>query len=190
MSQTLNAARRGAEIAAFPIHEVDTKANTMGQGWQVIAAARARESGGDAAAMVEAAAKARSTLATMVYVDTLEYLHRGGRIGGAASLVGTLLDLKPQILVNHETGLVEPGARTRTRGKAIEAAYQSFFAKMKPDRPLHIAVMHANVPDLAQEIADRIRREYASAELIVALTSAVLGTHIGPGAIALCGYYE
>jgi DegV family protein with EDD domain len=170
------------------VHIVDSKANSMSLGWQVLAAAHAREASGDVAAMLAAADRVRQNLVTLLYVDTLEYLHRGGRISGAARWAGTVLQLKPQLYVDHHTGEIKLAARTRTRSKAMEALYQSFFRQLDVNKPLHVAVMHGNIPEEAQRIADRIRREYAPVELVVSLTSPVMGIHTGPGAIALCGY--
>ena len=76
----------------------------MGLGWQILAAARARESGGKIAAMVAAADYVRIRSVYLITLDALEYLHRGGRIGGAQAFIGQLLNLKPQISVNHENG--------------------------------------------------------------------------------------
>jgi DegV family protein with EDD domain len=188
MSSTYQSARQIETLVDIPVHIVDSKANSMSLGWQLLAAARAREEGGDAAAMLTAADRVRDNLVTLLYVDTLEYLHRGGRISGAAKWVGTALQLKPLLYVDHHTGEIKAAARTRTRSKAIEALYQSFFQQVDVNKPLHVAVMHGNIPEEAQRIADRIQQEYAPVELIVSLTSPVMGIHTGPGAIALCGY--
>jgi DegV family protein with EDD domain len=188
MSSTYQAARQIENRVDIPVHIVDSKANSMGLGWQVLAAARAREEGGDAAAMITAADRVRDNLVTLLYVDTLEYLHRGGRISGAARWVGTALQLKPQLYVDHHTGEIKAAARTRTRSKAIEALYQNFFQQVDVNKPLHVAVMHGNIPEEAQGLAARIQREYAPVELVISLTSPVMGIHTGPGALALCGY--
>lgn len=188
MSSTYQAAKQIETLVDIPVHIVDSKANSMSLGWQLLAAARAREEGGDTAAMLTAADRVRENLVTLLYVDTLEYLHRGGRISGAAKWVGTALQLKPQLYVDHHTGEIKLAARTRTRSKAIEALYQNFFQQLDVSKPLHVAVMHGNISEEAQRIADRIQQEYAPVELVVSLTSPVMGIHTGPGAIALCGY--
>lgn len=191
MSSTYNAAEQGAaRVPGVPIHVVDTRANSMSQGWQVLAAARAREEGGDAQAMIAAADRVRSRLATTLYVDTLEYLHRGGRIGAAARFVGAALNIKPQLYVNHQTGEVEAGPRVRTRRKAVEAMIEAFCGQMDRSRPIRVAVLHGNVPDEVKALAERIRHLLDPVEIVIGLTSPVLGVHTGPGALALCGYYE
>ena len=188
MSSTYQSARQIERQVDIPVRIIDSKANSMSLGWQVLAAAQAREAGGDATAMTAAADTVRDNLVTLLYVDTLEYLHRSGRISGVARWAGTALQLKPQLFVDHRTGEIKLATRTRTRSKALETLYQSFFQQVDVSRPLHVAVMHGQVPEEAQAIAERIRQEYAPRELFVALTSPVLGIHTGPGAIALCGY--
>lgn len=190
MSGTYESAQLAAPIIDMPVHVVDSKSNSMSLGWQVLAAARAREMGGDAAAMVAAAAAARKTMAYIITLDTLEYLHKGGRIGSASAFVGTLLNFKPQILVNHETGMVEAGRRTRTRQKALQALYNDFFAQLDTHKPMRIAVLHNAALPEAEALAARVQAEFSPRELIISIVSPVLGVHTGPRAIALVGYTE
>ncbi len=190
MSGTHDAAQQAAAKAPLPVHVVDSRGPTMTVGWQVLAAARAREAGGDAQAMIAAADRVRRGLVQIVYLDTLDYLHKGGRIGGAAHLIGTLLNIKLLVHINHETGLVEPEGRARTRKSGIEQLYQAFFRQLDTSRPLHIAVLHGNCRPDAEALAERIRQEYRPQELLISVTGPVLGVHTGPGALALCGYSE
>jgi DegV family protein with EDD domain len=190
MSGTYDAALLGAQQVSFPVTVVDAKGPTMSLGWQVLAAARAREAGGDARAMVEAAERARLGMALWVSLDTLDYLHKGGRIGNATRLIGTLLSIKPLVFIDHATGLVEAGPLVRTRRKSLDALYQSFFAQLAGRRLLHIAVLHGGAADEAAEIAERVRREHNPGELILTTTTPVLGVHTGPRAVALCGYAD
>jgi DegV family protein with EDD domain len=190
MSGTIESVKQAQAQADIPIHIVDSLSASMGQGWQVLAAARVREAGGDAQAMIAAADKVRQTLQVIFAVETLEFLHRGGRIGGAVKLVGTALQLKPQLYVDHRTGRVEPGERTRTYKKAVERMYDVFFEKMDTSKPMHIAVLHAAAHEQAEAILARIQNEYKPAELFAFQASPVIGTHAGPGTVGLCGYYE
>ncbi len=190
MSGTYNAARLGADLVSFPVTVVDAKGPTMSVGWQVLAAARVREAGGDARAMIAAAERARQSMAQWVSLDTLEYLHKGGRIGNATRLVGTLLNIKPLVFIDHTTGLVESGPQVRTRRKSLDALYQSFFAQLGGRQRLRIAVLHGGAEEEAKEIAGRIQREHNPLELILTMTTPVLGVHTGPRAVALCGYAD
>jgi DegV family protein with EDD domain len=190
MSGTVESARQAAEKADIPVHVVDSLSGGTGLGLQVLAAARAREEGGDAQAMITAADRARKTMQFIFFVDTLDNLYKGGRIGGAARLIGTALNLKPVLYVDHEVGQVESAEKTRTRKKALERIYELFFEKIDITRPLHIAVVHSGVPELANNLAARIREVYQPVELLVTVISPVMGTHIGPGAVGISGYCE
>ncbi len=188
MSSTYSSAQQAAAMTQFPVHVIDSKANSLSQGFVVLAAARTRDSGGSVQEIIAAAEQVRRSLATMLYVDTLEYLRKGGRIGRAAMWLGTALNLKPQLYVDHATGKIEPGTRARSRTKALEKMYQAFFEQMDLAKPLHVGIVHAQIPDEAEAIADRIRREFDPVELHISVTSPMMGVHTGPGAMAFCGY--
>ena len=194
MSGTYQAALQAAQLAVVPVHVIDAKGPTMSLGWQTLAAARARETGVDTAGIIAAADCVRQTLVQFVYLDTLDYLYKGGRIGNATRFIGALLDLKPLVEINHQTGLVEGADRVRTRRKGIEALYQRFFkqfdAAITGQRSLHIAVLHGGAPEDAALLAERIQQEYRPSELVINITGPVLGLHTGPRALALCGYSE
>jgi len=190
MSGTFRSAQQAAKATDVPVHVVDSKGPTMTLGWQVLAAARAREAGGDATAMVQAANDARSTMVQFVCLDTLEYLHKGGRIGGATKFIGGLLNIKPLIYIDHVTGLVEAAARVRSRKRALETLYQKFFKQLDTTKDIRVAVLHGGALEEAQRLVERIRREFSPIELLLDITGPVLGVHTGPRAIALCGYAE
>ena len=194
MSGTYQSALQAAQLVEMPVHVIDAKGPTMSLGWQTLAAAHARDAGADVAGIMAAIDHVRQTLVQFVYMDTLEYLYKGGRIGNATRFIGALLDLKPIVEINHLTGLVEGADRVRTRRKGIEALYQHFFRKfdmaIAAQRPLHIAVLHGGAPEDAALLAERARQEYRPAELLVNITGPVLGLHTGPRALALCGYAE
>ena len=190
MSGAILSARRAAEDAAIPVHVVDSLNNSMGLGWQVIAAARVREAGGDLAEMLAAAAKVRKAMAYYISLDTLEYLSRGGRIGQAARLVDSVLHIKPLIYVRPDTGTVGAGIPSRSRRGAIEGLYKEFFRHVDPTHPLHITVLHNAALPEAEVLAARVRAEYSPAEIFISIVCPSLGVHTGPRAIALCGYSE
>jgi DegV family protein with EDD domain len=190
MSGTYALAEQVGRQMKVPVYVVDSKGPTMSLGWQVLAAARCREAGGSAMEMVATAAKVRSKMVQIVCLDTLEYLQRGGRIGMATRLIGTLLNLKPLVQINHETGLVEASGQARTRRKSIETLQARFFDGIEAGKPLHVAVLHGDALPEAEELAERIQQEYAPKELLINITGPVLGIHTGPRALALCGYTE
>lgn len=188
MSGTYQSACQGAESAAIPVHVHDARTNSMGLGWQVLAAARAREAGGGSAEMLQAADRARRSMVYIISLDTMEYLSRGGRIGGAVRFLSSVLKIKPQISVNHETGKVEAGMPARSRQKALEGLVHDFFNRIGSKRPLRIAVLHNAALDEAKVVAARIEAEYHPDEIHICIVSPILGVHTGPHAVALCGY--
>ena len=190
MSGTFQLAQQVGQQMKVPVHVVDSKGPTMSLGWQVLAAARLRELGGNAAEMVEAAARVRDKLVQIVCLDTLEYLHRGGRIGSATRFIGSLLDIKPLVQINHQSGLVEFCGQARTRKKSIETLVNRFFEQLAPGKPMRVAVLHGSALPEAQALAARIKEKYNPLELLVNITGPVLGIHTGPQALALCGYTE
>lgn len=190
MSGTYGSASQAAEMIDIPVRVLDSKSNSMSLGWQVLAAARAREGGADLAGMVAAADQARATMVFLISLDTLEYLHKGGRIGDASHFIGNLLDLKPQISVDHRTGQVAAGRRSRTRKKALADLYQDFFSLIDQEKTLRVAVLHNAALQEAQALAARIEAEFHPAETILSIVSPVLGVHTGPRAVAICGYTD
>lgn len=190
MSGTIESARMAAKNFEIPVTIIDSKSNTMGLGWQVLACARARETGAKVSEIVAIVDNVREHLHLHVLLDTLEFLFKGGRIAGAAKLVNNVLKIKPQIRVNHATGSVEPVDISRTRAKAIESLYSAFTKKLDLSRPLRIAILHNDALEEAKALAEKVAAELKPVELIIQLTSPVLGVHTGPQAIALAGYYE
>ena len=162
----------------------------MSLGWQVLAAARCRDEGMDLNTILGRLAQVRGKLAQFVAMDSLEYLQHGGRIGGAVKWAGSILNIKPLVSINHQTGLVEPVSLARTHTALVDLLYKKFFERLKGLINPHIAVLHGNVPDQAQALANRIRAEFNPQELLVNITGPVLGLNTGPGALALCGYGE
>lgn len=188
MSSTYESALLGARSATIPVHVMDSRANSLTQGFEVLAAARVRAGGGTAQDMLAAAERVRRHAVTLLHVDTLEYLRRGGRIGRAAKWLGTILNLKPLLQVDHETGRIEPLSRARSRAQSLEKLYHAFFERLDTSLPLHIGIVHSESRADADALAARIQRDYQPAELLIGVTSPVMGVHTGPGAMALCGY--
>jgi len=188
LSGTHNAACIGADMVDIPVTVIDSKANSLSFGWQVMTAVRVRDAGGSVKDIQSATARVLQNTVTMLYVDTLEYLHRGGRISGISKFVGSILSIKPLVRVNHRTGQMEPVSRVRTRKQGLRALYRMFFEELDTSQPLHIGVIHGDNLAVAEEIASRIKTEYDPAELMIRMTAPVMGVHTGPGAIGLCGY--
>lgn len=190
MSGAYHMASEAAKLVRVPVSVVDGKSPSMSLGWQVLAAARARDAGmkvGEILAMLD---ELKTRLVQYVAMESLEYLQKSGRIGNAVKWVGSVLKIRPLVSINHKTGLVEPASLSRTHKGVIDQMYNKFFEHFKAKQKLHIAVMHGNILTEAEEMAERIKREFNPVELIVNITGPVLGISTGPGALALCGYAE
>jgi len=190
MSGAYQCALNAAKLVKIPVSVVDSKGPTMTLGWQTLAAARARNAGASVAEILAELEKIRSRMAQFVCMDTIEYLQHGGRIGNAIKWVGGLLQVKPLVSINHQSGLVEPVFLARTHHLVVDMMYKKFFQQIGEKTKLHIAVLHGNVEEEACALAERIRQEFNPAEVLVNITGPVLGINTGPGALALCGYSE
>ena len=190
MSGAYDMAKTAAGQASIPVRVVDSKGPTMSLGWQVLAAARARDNGADLDEIVEAAAIIRENVVQMVAMESLEYLQYGGRIGDAVKWVGNVLKVKPLVAINHETGRVQPIGLARTHTSLVNLLYTKFFEHLHGEGNLHLAVLHGNVLEEAQKLVEKIKTDFDPFELMINITGPVLGINTGPGALALCGYVE
>lgn len=190
MSGAYDMAKQAAERAEIPVTVIDSKGPTMSLGWQVLAAARARDEGASMKEILARVDEVRGNMVQIVAMETLEYLHTGGRIGEAAKWVGSLLNVRPVIAINHTRGVVTPAGLARSHKASVRMLYKKFFEAVGDLNGLHIAVLHGAAHEEAQKLADRIREEFNPVELILNITGPVLGINTGPGALALCGYAE
>ena len=190
MSGAFQAARSAAEMVKIPVYVVDSKGPTMSEGWQVLAAARVREQGGNSQEMLAKVEQVRQTLVQVVGMEGMDFLSKGGRIGDAAKWIGSALQIKPVVSINHISGKVEPVGLARTHKNMVEMLYKTFFKRINTAKPMHIAVLHGNVLSEAETLARRIQKEFSPLELILNITGPVLGINTGPRALALCGYTE
>jgi DegV family protein with EDD domain len=126
----------------------------------------------------------------LLTVDTLEYLHRGGRIGAAAKFLGSLVQLKPLLEVNHDTGVLEPVERVRTRRRALSRLLEETFKRVDPSKPTRVAIVHGGAAEDAQALRQEVERTYEPLEVIVSAITPVLGVHGGPGAVLVVAYNE
>jgi DegV family protein with EDD domain len=188
MSGTILSARTAAESSPIPVHVIDSKSNSMGLGWQVIAAARAREKGAMLNEILAIIEKVRNSLAYYISLDTMDYLIKGGRFGDAVKFLNSVLKIKPLILVKHDSGTVGASIPARSRAGAIDGLFKQFFKNINTDLPLHITVLHNAAYEEAKALAERVIEEYHPKEIFISIVSPILGVHTGPRAIALCGY--
>jgi DegV family protein with EDD domain len=186
ISGTVDAARlAAAEVASsgLGVEVVDSRSIGMGLGFGVITAARIAARGSTPRESAEAALRRSLNASIFMYVDTLEYLRRGGRIGAAQAWLGSALTIKP--LLNLVDGRLEPLDRVRTAERAIARLVEVAVAEAGTDL-VDIAVHHLAAADRAEAVADRLRAQVpALNELSVSEVGAVIGAHVGPGSVGV-----
>lgn len=162
---------------------VDSNTTSMALGYQAIMAARAAADGASLSECVAVAEEAKKKTGVVFAVDTLEFLHRGGRIGSGSRFLGTALKLKPILEVAN--GRVEAVERVRTRRKSLERLVDLIEERIDGRTPVHLASLNANAADDAQECLEIANERFKSIESISSTVSPVIGTHTGPGTVGL-----
>ena len=156
----------------------------MALGFQVLAAARSADEGKTFEEVTEIARAAKHQTGVLAVVDTLEFLHRGGRIGGASRLLGTALSMKP--VLELQDGVLDVVERVRTRSKA-QARLLDILEERIDGRPnLRLAVLHAAAEQRARDLLEIAANRLNPLETVFSELSPVVGTHVGPGTLALC----
>jgi len=184
LSGTLASAIQARELLpGAPIEIVDSRTTAMAMGFQVLAAARAAADGATLADCKAIAIKSREHTGVIFAVNTLEFLHRGGRIGGAARLLGTALNMKPILEVTG--GRVEPIQRVRTRSKSLNRLVELVEERIAGRQPVRLATLHANSPEDAKTILKATSEKVNAVETIFSEVSPVVGTHTGPGTVGI-----
>ncbi|MCQ1578742.1 MULTISPECIES: DegV family protein [Streptomyces] len=178
-SGTYDAAQLAAKDAPVPVRVVDTGMVAMALGFCALAAAEAAEAGGGLDEAVSAAEKRAAGTSAYFYVDTLDYLRRGGRIGTAQALLGSALAVKP--ILELDGGRIEMLEKVRTASKAI-ARLEEIVAERAGAAPVDIAVHHLAAQERADRLAERLRERVPGlVDLHVSEVGAVIGAHTGPG---------
>lgn len=188
MSGTYEAASVAAESAAVPVTVVDSMTVAMGMGFAVLSGAAAAGSGASAGAVAEVIRRRAAAATTFFYVDSLEFLRRGGRIGAAAALLGSALSVKPLLTVSK--GEIRPYERVRTASKALarleELGVSALARAAGTSEHVDVAVHHLDSVEGAEALVAHLRgRVAALGDISVSEVSAVLGAHAGPGTLGI-----
>jgi DegV family protein with EDD domain len=190
LSGTFKSALAARELVNHvPIEVIDSRSASLGLGFVVLAAARAAGLGQDLSGVVAAARQLIPKINVIFVVDTLRYLHMGGRIGGASAMLGTALHIKP--LLHLCDGEVNPLERVRSKCKATERMLEIMAQRLEEDRSdgvLHAAVAHADRAEEALELKEQVLSRFQPAEFYVTELTPAIGTHVGPGTLGL-GWY-
>lgn len=189
LSGTYSSAMAAKDMAPdIPIAVVDSRTTSMGLGFLALAAARAAREGKGLDEIVVTLEAIIPKVHVWFVLDTLKYLAKGGRIGGAQALMGSMLSIKPILQV--EGGKVEQLDKVRTRGKAVERMVE-LFKREVDGKPVHCAVIHTLSPDDAERLKNRIVADFPDVQdMAITGVSSAIGTHVGPGALGLCFYAE
>jgi DegV family protein with EDD domain len=174
-------------VPDIPIEVIDSRLALMGEGFAVLAAAKAASVG---TSMEQVAKAVQDVLAkTYVYIalDTFEFLRRGGRVSFPKAIIASLLQVKPVMVIKD--GKLEAVARPRTMPAAIETMVELMKQKSSND-PLHVSVMHADNPDGALALKMEVDKYLKYSEIITTEVTPIIGTHLGPGALSIAFYNE
>jgi DegV family protein with EDD domain len=185
LSATAEAAELAAKDSRVPVRVIDSRTVAMALGFATLAAAEAGRAGKDLDTVAALAAKRSATASAFFYVDTLEYLRRGGRIGSARALLGSALAMKP--LLHVADGRVEPLEKVRTSAKAIARLEEIAVERAGGDgSSVDIAVQHLDAGERAEALAARLRERLPGAGVVsVSEVGAVIGAHVGPGVLGV-----
>jgi DegV family protein with EDD domain len=187
ISGTIENAR--AAIGQLPgqeIYLIDTLSSSMGHGLIVLAAARAATEGKPVAEVLTAAEEIRKKINFIFVVDTLEYLHKGGRIGGAKRFFGTALSVKP--LLEFRDGLIQPLEQVRTKKKAVSRMLDIAQERLGGKKMAGASVVDIDSTEEGDLVAQMVIERFSPTEIIRSGVSPVVGTHVGPGAIGFAFY--
>ena len=184
LSGTIASANQASEmLPGARIEVVDSNTTAMAMGFIVLAVAQAAQSGASLAECKALAQKAVANVGVVFAVDTLEFLHRGGRIGGGARFLGTALNIKP--ILELRDGRIEALERVRTRTKSLNRLIELVEERIAGRSPIHIATLHANAPEEAKNLLTEATNRLGAVESIFSDVSPVIGTHAGPGTVGL-----
>lgn len=191
LSGTMQSAIQAKELmgaAGAKVSIVDSYATSMSLGLIVLAAARAAEGGASLIDTIAVADKAKNNSGLFFAVDTLEFLHRGGRIGGAQRFIGSALNLKPILALKE--GKVEGVERIRSKSKAHDRVLELIAEQVAGKSNIRLATLHANAGEDAKALLDRAAQQLNPVETIFAEVSPVVGTHTGPGTVGLAYSFD
>jgi len=186
MSATLQSVLMAKEqFKTIPVHVCDSESVSLGLGMAAIAAARAAAQGQDAQQIIQLVERIKQSMNVMFTVETLEYLQKGGRIGGATAFLGSALSIKPILYVRG--GRIEPLERVRTRNRAVVRLLELVEEKVGKSK-IHFAVLHCDAEEEAYALGEQAKAKFDCAELMISEAGPVIGTHAGPGTLGVSFY--
>ena len=191
LSGTVESARSAAEqFSGAPIRVVDSLSTAFGLAMMITEITQIASEGYDTASVLRRLDQMIRDTEMYFVVDTLEYLEKGGRIGAARALLGTLLKIKPVLMV--EDGLIVPLSSVRTKRKAIAFMLEQASRSVERQQHIRLAVAHGQVPDEMDELLAMIHKRFGSHDVFTSEVGPVIGTHTGPGVLgmAVCPIHD
>lgn len=177
-----------AEVPDLNVQVIDSFSTSMGLGFVALAAARAAARGGSVEEVVAAAKAVQERVTVLFVVDTLEYLHKGGRIGGAKRFLGTMLNIKPLLCLDD--GCVEAMGQVRTKRRAIEEMLTIVAGRTNGAGITEAAVIDVDNQEESNLVVEMVEERFNVSPVYQTTVSPVIGTHAGPGTVGVCLYSE
>jgi DegV family protein with EDD domain len=165
------------------IEVIDSHTGSMGAGWPILAAARAAMEGASLEKCKSLALQGLQNVGILLSLETLEFLHRGGRIGRAQRFLGAALNLKP--ILEVVDGEFIPLERVRTRRKSLERLVELMEERLGGRRPVHLGVLHANARQTAEQLLEKAAARVEPIETLISHVSPAVGAHLGPGTVGV-----
>ena len=193
ISNKISGTVASAEAAATQVPElnitvINSLSTSMGLGFVALEAARAAAAGGSVEEIVAVAHSVRERLTVLFAVDTLEYLHKGGRIGGAQRFLGTMLNIKPLLHLNE--GCVEPLCQVRTKHRVIAEMLDTAEQCLNGKPMAEVAVIDVDNREESDLVAEEVQQRFDVSKVYQTPVSPVIGTHAGPGTVGMSFYHR
>lgn len=188
ISGTYNgAATAGDMVENIEVYTFDTEVSAMVQGFYALEAAEMAQAGKAPTDIMARLEEMKKTMSAYIMVDDLTNLQKGGRLSGAAALIGSLLQVKP--ILHFENKVIVPYEKVRTKKKALNRVFDLLHEDAKDHEPMRVVVIHANRPEEAEKMKEELQEKYKNIECMVSYFGPVVGTHLGEGAIGI-GWYK
>ncbi|MCM3410126.1 DegV family protein [Metabacillus litoralis] len=188
ISGTYNgAATSGDMVENIEVYPFDTEVSAMVQGFYALEAAEMAQAGKSPTDIMARLEEMKKTMSAYIMVDDLTNLQKGGRLSGAAALIGSLLQVKP--ILHFDNKVIVPYEKVRTKKKALNRVFDLLHEDAKDNEPMRVVVIHANRPEEAEKMKEELQEKYKNIECMVSYFGPVVGTHLGEGAIGI-GWYK
>jgi len=184
LSGTLNSVELASKMVESKVVPIDSKTASQGIGRTVLIAAEAVQRGMKLEEILAVIDKSIARTFSVFAVDTLEFLQRNGRIGKAASLLGSILQIRPILYADPE-GMVAPYDKVRGRSQVIPSLVAAALKNVDPASPVNLSVVHSGAVESAQNLLEKLKESFEIKDLHVGPVGPAIGAHIGPGAVGL-----